>query len=434
MATIGFSVGLGNIWRFPFVVGENGGGAFVLVYLIAVALIGVPLVIAEIMLGRAGGGSPAQSLANIASKAGASGTWRWLGYFTMATAFIIVSYYSVIGGWTLDYAARGLFGELGGADGAASAAAYASLLDDPVRLIIGQTAFLTLGMIVVARGLHGGIELATNIMMPMLFVILIGVVGYALIYGDAASGLSFMFSPDFSKITPRIVLAAVGQAFFSLGVGMAGMMMYGAYLDRSESIPSSAAIVGFADTLVAILAGIAIFPLVFAFDLPADGGPGLIFVTLPVAFAQMAGGPVVATLFFVLLVCAALTSCIAIIEPWMRWAEERTDLSRWQIAWRYGLLAWLLGLLTVFSLTNPESLTFAGRSVFDWFDYVTNMIMLPLGGLFIALATGWAVTSEFCARELGLSSDGMGFRAWHFALRYVIPAVVFAMMLAGVGG
>lgn len=187
-----------------------------------------------------------------------------------------------------------------------------------------------------------------------------------------------------------------------------------------------------ADTLVAILSGIAIFPLVFAFDLASDGGPGLVFVALPVAFAQMAGGSIVAALFFVLLVCAALTSCIAIIEPWMRWAEERTSLPRWHIALRFGVLAWLLGLFTVFSLTAPETLSFAGRSVFDWFDYVTNMFMLPLGGLLLALLTGWAVSSDFCARELGVDSKGIGFRLWHALLRYIIPVVVALMMVAGI--
>jgi len=433
LATVGFSVGLGNIWRFPYITGESGGGAFVVVYLGCILLIGLPLVMAEMMMGRRGQASPWQTMIRLAGEAGASAKWGWLGAFTMMTAFLITSYYAVIGGWTLDYTARALSGAFVGSDGAHSVTVFESLLADPWRMMAGHAVFLALVGVVVSRGLKGGIEKAVNVVMPLLFGLVVLLALYALWAGDAAAGLDFLFTPDFSKIGFSTVLAAVGQAFFSVGVAMAAMMMYGAYLGPDAEIGSSALVVCLADTGVAVIAGIAIFPLVFAFGLEPSGGPGLVFQTLPAAFGQMTGGWFFAPLFFLALVCAAFTSCIAITEPWVAWIEEHGLMSRQKAVVAIILLLWGIGLLTVFSFSGLKSLTVFGLTIFGFLDFLTNSIMLPVGGLLIALFAGWVMRPLTVAREFNLEPAGLSFRLWRILVRYVAPPVILALIILGVG-
>lgn len=437
LATIGFSVGLGNVWKFPYVAGENGGGAFILVYLLAAFIIGMPLVMAEILIGRRGGGSPITSLSRLAHNLGQSRLWPVLGWLVMMTAFVLMSYYAVIAGWTLDYVFQAWSGRFAGMDGMASARAFEAMLASPWRLVGTQTLFLLLTLGIVAAGLDAGIERAVTTLIPLLFLLLLCLVVYALLVGDASAGLRFLFQPDFSRLSGASVLAAVGQAFFSIGVGMAAMMMYGAYLERRQPIPSSAAVVVLADTLVAVLAGIAIFPLVFQFGLDAAEGPGLVFVTLPVAFGQMPGGALIGGVFFMMLAIAALTSAIAICEPALAYAREK-GVGRRAAAGLYGLMLWLAGLATVFSFNiwshwRPASAIerLADASVFDILDFLSSNLMLPVGGLLIAIYAAWALPVRESSAELGLDQGRLPYRAWRFIVRWLSPLALLAILAAG---
>ncbi|MFC3053252.1 sodium-dependent transporter [Kordiimonas pumila] len=432
LATIGFSVGLGNIWRFPYVTGESGGGAFVLVYLLCVLLIGLPLVMAEMAIGRRGQGTPWESVARVAKESGRSGKWGFVGALTMFTAFLITSYYAVIGGWTLDYTFRGLGGEFLELDGPAATALFEGFLADSWRMLIGHSLFLILVGWVVSKGLTGGIEKAVNILMPLLFSLVLFLAIYSLWVGDASKGLGFLFNPDFSKISFATVLSAVGQAFFSVGVAMAAMMMYGAYLDKDEDITSSALVVCLVDTGVALVAGVAIFPLVFAFGLEPSGGAGLVFQTLPAIFAEMTGGWFFAPLFFLALVCAAFTSCIAITEPWVAWFEEHGYLRRKQAIWLIIGLLWLIGVIVVFSMSGSSMFIINGMTFFEFVDYISNSIFLPIGGLLIALFAGWCVKPAHIAEELGKHTDSMIFKSWIFLVKFIIPIILILLIIFGI--
>lgn len=440
LATIGFSVGLGNIWRFPYLAGESGGGAFVLIYILCVLMIGIPIVMAELAIGRRGGRTPAASMSLIAKAQGGSPLWAVAGGLAMLTAFLILAYYCVIGGWTLHYVWLGATGGLGHADGDVSSAAFDNLLADPRLLIFWQTVFLVGTGAVVVKGLKGGIETAVTILMPTLFVLLVGLAVYGLFAGDAARGLSFLFRPDFSQVTGQTFLDAMGQAFFSVGVGMAAMMTYGAYLPKNINIPQTASIIALADTGVALIAGMAVFPFVFAYGLSPTEGPGLVFVTLPAALLALPGGSLAAVSFFALLAVAALTSAIALFEVCVSWGEER--------GWRRRVttpitasIAWAVGLLTVFSFNTAATFYplsflpgYEKATMFDVMDKLTATLGLPLGGLFAALFAGWVMSKESIAEELGFQVDGAVFKTWRFLARWLLPFAIAALLVAGVRG
>ena len=314
MAAVGFSVGLGNIWRFPYVTGENGGGAFLLVYLACAFGIGLPLLIGELVIGRRGRGSPAGSMRAVAAEAGASQRWGFVGSLAVFCIFAVMTYYTVVTGWTLDYLLQSARGAFGGISADDSEAIFSDLVGNPWRLLLWHTLVNLAIVLVLRKGVRAGIERAVGILMPALFVCLIVVVAYAAVAGDMVRTVSFLLAPDFGRLTVTTVMVAVGQAFFSIGIGMASLITFGAYLDKKTPVGGSAGLIISVDTGVALLAGFAIFPLVFAYGLAPSGGPGLIFQTLPVAFGQMPGGQVFGSLFFLLLVAAAMTSCIGGIE------------------------------------------------------------------------------------------------------------------------
>jgi NSS family neurotransmitter:Na+ symporter len=439
-ATIGFSVGLGNIWRFPYLAGESGGGAFVLIYLICVALIGLPIVVAELSLGRRGGGTPITSFARLAKDAGASQIWRFAGWVAVIVAFLITSYYAVIAGWTLDYFWQSASGALLDAPSGELSGAFDALIADPGRLIFWQTVFLLANAIVVSGGLHNGIERVVSILMPLLLVLLIALAIYALTYGDAKAGLEFLFSPDWSEVTWRTWLDALGQAFFSVGVGMAALMTYGAYLAPDVSIPRMAGIICFADTFVAVIAGLAIFPFVFAFDLPPGDGPGLVFVTMPLAFAELTGGTIAATAFFLLLAIATLTSSIALFEVLVGYGEER-GIARNKTIWVTTSGLWLVGLLSVFSFNYASAFYplaaipgFEQATMFGAIDRLTSNIGLPIGGLLICLFAGWVMPREKLAEDFALSRSRFPIGAWRFWLRFILPSALILMIVFGITG
>jgi neurotransmitter:Na+ symporter, NSS family len=327
MASVGFAVGLGNIWRFPYIVGENGGGAFVLIYLACAFGIGVPLVMSEWAIGRRAShaASASGSFRELAIEQGKSTHWGQVGGVAVIAVFMLMLFYTTIAGWTLDYFVRAISGSFTGIDATGSKAVYDGLLESPWRMAFWHSIVVLLTVLIIRRGIHAGIEKAVNVLIPCLFICLMVMVVYGASVGKIGAALSFLFTPDFSQISGETVLIALGQAFFSIGVAMATMVTYGSYLPRSISIPKNACIVVAADTGVALLAGIAIFPLVFAYGLEPEAGPGLVFQTLPIVFGGLPGGQVFAGIFFLLLIAATITSCIGNFEPVVAWTAERRN-------------------------------------------------------------------------------------------------------------
>lgn len=436
LAATGSAVGLGNVWRFPYTAGEYGGGAFVLVYLLCVAAIGIPIMMAEIMLGRRGRQSPINTMRALAQQEGAASAWQLLGWMGIVAGFLILSFYSVIAGWTMAYVVRAGIGQFDGIDGEAAGAIYGALIADPERLLAWHTIFMVLCVVVVARGVASGLEKAVRFLMPALFVLLIVMVLYAAQAGDFAGGLAYLFKPDFSKLgahAGEAVLSAMGQAFFSLSLGMGAIMIYGSYLNSQASIGQNTVIIAVMDTLVALLAGLAIFPIVLANGLEPDSGPGLIFQTLPIAFGQMPGGAFFGALFFILLVFAAWTSAISLLEPMVAWLVENLGFSRMRAATLAGAAVWLLGIACLLSLNAWSEFKIFDKAIFDLFDYVTANVMLPLGGVLIAVFAGWVMHRRSSEAELDLGANALLYRGWRVLIRYVAPAGVILVFLNAIG-
>ncbi|MDD5330917.1 MAG: sodium-dependent transporter [Sulfuricella sp.] len=428
LATAGSAIGLGNIWKFPYMTGVNGGSAFVLVFLACIALVGIPLMMCEIMLGRRAQRNPVDGMQLLAAEARATALWKWVGIMGLFAGLLILAFYSVIAGWVLDYVVRAAGGEFRGIDGATAQARFNAFLAAPLELILWHSLFIAMTMGVVARGVNSGLEKTNKILMPALFAILLVLLGYSMAVGDFARSASFMFTPDFSKVTPVVVLSALGHAFFSLSLGMGAVMVYGSYLQRHVSIARTTLFVAIADTAVGLLVGLAIFALVFANGLEPAAGPGLIFQTLPIAFGKMAGGTFIGTLFFLLVAFAAWTSAISLVEPAISWLTENTRMTRHQAAWLIGLTDWVLGIaaLLSFNVWKDVHLLF-GLNVFDTLDKLTTNILLPLGGLLMALFAGWVMRTHHVQEELGLASGA--YRVWRFTIRFVSPLAIAAIFL-----
>ncbi|MCP4301431.1 MAG: sodium-dependent transporter [Gammaproteobacteria bacterium] len=432
MAAVGCAVGLGNIWRFPYTAGVNGGGAFVLVYLGAVALLALPLLMAEFMVGRRGQHGPPAAIAAVARESARSENWRWMGLLLGALgALLALSFYAVVGAWTIAYAFKMGAGQLQQVSAEDATLVFNILNASPAELLAWFTAFIGATVFISARGLHAGVETAVKFMMPALFVMLVAMVIYAGVVGDFSGAVDFMFSADFSKLNSRVVLGAFGQAFFTVSVGLTNMMAYGAYIERTTSLPQASVIIVAADTCVALLAGFAIFPIIFMHGLEPGAGPGLVFMTLPFAFGQMPGGLIFGTVFFVLLFFAALTSSIAMLEPPVSWLRDATSLSRRSAAIVAGCFSFVLGILAALSfnlLSDVHPLgsigMFEGKTFFDLFDYLVTNIMMPLGGILIAVFAGWIVKTEFSRDELFDGKNVFGHNAWLFLVRFVAPAVL----------
>lgn len=436
LATVGSAVGLGSIWKFPYMVGENGGGAFVFVYLLALAAIVFPVLLAEFIIGRSGGKSAVGSLTDTAKRHGGSPAWGLLGLWSIVAGFLILSFYSVIGGWTIAYIPLALQGDFNGQSGEGVAAIFGALLADSNRLILFHAIFMTLTAGTVALGITNGLERAVTILMPMLFVIMIGLVIFAAMTAGLGKAAAFMFTPDFSKITPQIVLDAIGLGFFSISVGMGVMITYAAYTGREINLTEIAVATIAGDTFVSFLAGFAIFPLVFAYNLDPAGGPGLMFVTLPVAFAQMDWGTVVGTAYFVLLLVSALASALSLLELIVSYAVER-NISRVVAALGGGLICFVLGLATVYSFNDWKDWHplaaiggFESKTIFDVIDFLTSNIMLPVGGILIAIFVGWVMPSAAVADALGVR-QGVGTALLNLLLRIVCPLALAAVLWAG---
>lgn len=436
LAAIGAAVGLGSIWRFPYLAGTSGGSAFVLVFVLAIALIATPLLAAEFLIGRRARTSPPAAAGLVARQSGLTGPWNAIGLLGTAAAFLILSYYAVIAGWVLGYTWKVGSGALSGLHGEEVSALWRRFLASPIELGLWHAAFLGLVVFFSARGLNRGIELATKIRSPALLGLLLVLDVYALSSGGAARGLSFAFAPNFGAITPEVVLAAIGQAFYATGVGMAMMLAYGAYVPEGASLMRSAAAISGSILLVSLLATLLVFPLVFHYGMNPAQGTELVFEVLPKAFAEMPGGRLVGSLFFLLLVFAALTPSIAALEPVIAHLIQRTRLPRGRATIFAAGAAWILGIPSVLSFNlwanaRPFRMLpgFASRSWFDAVDYLSSNVLLPIGAVLTSVLVGWRLSRAVVDGELSETTP-FARRACVFLLRTLCPLAIVAVFLA----
>ena len=429
LAAAGSAVGLGNIWKFPYIAGENGGGAFVLIYLVCIALVGIPIMISEVLMGREGRSSPIHAMRILAKKAGRSPRWALLGWLGVVTGFLILSYYAVIAGWALNYVWLTANGTFDGASGDFVSQAFTDLQADPLQMIAYQTAFMVVTIWIVGRGVTAGLEKAIQWFMPALFILLIVLLIYSYNSGGFAQGWAFMFDLKWDAVGPEAWLIAMGQAFFTLSLGMGTMMAYGAYVPEDAKLSTTVVTIALLDTLVAIAAGLAIFPIVFANGLEVSQGPGLTFVTLPLAFGQLPFGAFFGAVFFILISFAAITSAISLTEPALAYLTEEYNAKRQRVAISLGVLCWVLGLGTVFSFNIWSDFFVVGElNFFGFVDYLSQNIMLPLGGMLITIFAVWLLPKDMVNRQLGISSPAMSW-AWRIVAGILAPLGVLAIFI-----
>jgi len=427
MAAAGSAVGLGNIWKFPYITGENGGGAFVVIYLACIALVGVPIMMAEVIIGREGRQSPINTMRRLVREHHRSPAWVAIGWMGVVAGFLILSYYTVIAGWALHYTwqmAAGVFNEVTPAQ---AGALFDGFLANPWLLLFWHSVFMAATVYIVAKGVIKGLESAIRWFMPLLFILLLVLLGYAVTTEGFEQGFDFMFAFNWEAVTPTTVLVAMGQAFFTLSLGMGAIMAYGAYVPSNTSIAGTVAIIALLDTLVAIGAGLAIFPIVFSNGLEPGQGPGLMFVTIPLAFGQMPLGALFGTLFFVLVGFAAITSAISLSEPALAYLVEEYNAKRSRVAVSFGVLSWFLGIGSVLSFNAWSDLHLLGeRTFFDTVDYISQNVMLPLGGVLIALFAAWALPPTVIGAQLGLQKSWVNV-LWKLVCGILAPIGVLAV-------
>ncbi len=427
LAAAGSAIGLGNIWRFPYLAGENGGAAFLLIYLVCIILIGYPLMINEMVVGRKTHRNPVGAFRELAPNT----PWWLVGSLGVLAGFTILSFYSIVAGWSLAYIYKTVVGALTpGTDFAGMFVGHITSLWEP---IIWHAVFMGLTILVVAGGINKGIQRAVQVLMPLLFILLLVLIGRALTLPGAGAGLTFYLAPDFSEITGRTLLSAVGQAFFSLSLGMGAMITYGSYLrDKDEIAGNGAAVVGL-DTLIAVMGGFAIFPAVFALGYDPAAGPGLTFITLPAVFAEMSGGVFFGFLFFTLLAIAALTSAISLLEVVVAWLVDQHRWPRVRAAVVLGVVIFLVGLPATLGYNVLSGVTFLGMDLLDTYDFISGNIMLPLGGLLTAIFVGYVWGTKNAQAEANKVAGA--FRIgdwWGFLIRYVVPVAIAAIMFFGI--
>ena len=434
---------------------ENGGGAFVLIYILSVIIIALPIMIAEVFIGRHGKQNPVDSLKFTANESSSFNylevdsdlnrvrskkqsysnsddysNWQLIGWAGIIAGILILSFYSVIAGWTISYIFKAAFGAFNLITTEQSQNIFNDLVSDPEKLLAWHTIFMFLTGYIVAKGVKGGLEKAVKVLIPGLFILLLGLAIYSFNLNGFHDGVRYMFIPDLDKISPDVILSAMGMAFFSLSIGMGSLMIYGSYLSRESSITEVTTVVALSDTFVAILAGIIIFPMVFTFNLdPSSAGPGLIFQTLPLAFGVMPYGEVVATLFFILLFFAAITSSISLIEPAISFLIEKYSFSRAEATIRLSTLTWFVGIGTLLSFNYLSEATIFGMTFFDLLDNFTSKVMLPLGGLLMAIFVGFIVKKRIVIDELEMNQTLFNF--WRFIIRFIAPVAVTLIFING---
>ncbi|RUO34941.1 sodium-dependent transporter [Aliidiomarina soli] len=438
LAATAAAVGLGNIWKFPYIMGENGGGAFVLVYLLCIFALGIPVLIGELLIGRRGRNSPGYAARKLAVESGRHWAWQLTGWATMLAGFLILTFYVVIASWAFSYVLKSAQGTFDSPSAKLVNDVYEQMTASAGEMLLFTALLIIATAVIVGKGFKHGLERTVKWLMPLLLLLLIGIAIYSANVGDLGAALNFIFKPDFSQLTVNSVLIALGHAFFTLSLASGVMIMYGAYLPKETSIVSTSIWIAVADTLVAIIAGLAIFPLVFGYGLTPGEGPGLIFQTLPLAFATMPGGIVVGTVFFIMLLLAAFTSAISMIESIAAFVVERFAVTRWQAAAGSCVILFTFSLMTIYSFAGAGwaqvDWAFMGKetpTLFHVIDHLTSNIMLPLGGLAVALFTGWAIESRYMREELNTSTRV--FRLWRFAVRYVAPVAITLVFLQLIG-
>lgn len=429
LAATGSAVGLGNIWGFPYKAGTNGGGAFVLIYLLCILAIGIPIMISEIIIGRRSGNSPINAMRLAARDSNTTSMWQLVGWSGIIAGILILSFYSVIAGICLNYIF--LAAASGGVD---SAEQFGNVTSSPINLLTWHTIFMLITCSVVSAGIHAGIGRVVKVLMPMLGILLIFMVINGILSGGFMQAFAFLFAPDFSEVDSNTFLSAMGQAFFSLSLGMGSIMAYGAYMPKEQKIISTSFTVASLDTLVAIFAGLAIFPIIFAFGLEPNSGPGLVFESLQTAFIEMNYGQIIGPIFFILLSIAALSSSISLLEPGVAFISEEGLLSRKNAAILISLVAWFLGIGTAlsFNIWSDFNLT-PGRNFLDSMDFIANQILLPLGGMFIAIFVGWFMDKNLIKEELG-NVNPVLFGLWKFFVRFIAPLAVAVIFYNAIFG
>jgi NSS family neurotransmitter:Na+ symporter len=429
LAAIGYTVGPGNIWRFPYLAGENGGSAFVLLYLAAVAVIVLPILIAELLVGRRGRGSAPMAIRTVAETAGRSPHWSLVGWLGLASTFVVVSFLGVISGWILAYLVKAVSGSLTGLDTSSAVEIFEDLMADGWQMSAWYAAILAITGFVVARGLHRGVEAAAKALTPLIPLLLLVLVAHGAVAGDLRAALAFLFDFDLKAVDARTALAAVGQAFLSVGIGGAVLITYGSYVARDVSLPRAALTIVAADTLIALMAGLAIFPVVFGHGLDPSSGPGLVFITYPLALSESPAGYPLGIVFFALLLVACLSSIIAALEAVVSAVAERSGASRGLTSGAAAIILWILGLGTVLSFSRWSDLRVVGRTVFELLDYLTLSVSVPIGALLVALFVGWRMPPTVSREELR-PSRRLAYRGWLWTLRLAVPLALGTILLS----
>ncbi|TJY41779.1 sodium-dependent transporter [Cohnella pontilimi] len=424
LAAIGSAVGLGNMWKFPYITGKHGGAAFFLLFIVCLLLVGLPILLAEMTIGRGGRGNAATSFYKLTGKK----YWGWLGLLSVVTAFLIMSYYAVVAGWTLHYTLESFTGALyhPGMDYKAEFLSFAS----GSMPLVWQAVVMIISGWVIAKGVSGGIEKFNKILIPGFLIILLILMARSLTLPGAGQGVEFFLKPDFSKLDAESALIALGHAFFSLSLGMGCMLTYGSYVNKQQSLGAATWAIGLGDMVYAFIAGLVIFPTVFSYGLEPGEGVGLAFMALPAAFSQMPFGSLFGGLFFLLLAIAALTSAVSILEVPVAYTMSKWEWSRKKAAVIVSIVCFLVGIPAALSVGGAfSSFHPGGKTVFDWVDFVTAYILMPFGGLIVTLFTGYAWKKA--GEEAGLS--GFWYGTWMFLLRYVAPILIILVFLYSVG-
>lgn len=432
VAMAGSAVGLGNLWRFPYLVGENGGAAFIIIYLIFVFLICLPIFVSEFVVGRR---SQRNAFAAFRDLSGGS-AWRWVGLFTVIVPIIVLSYYCVIGGWSVDYLFKSLaFSFTGGESQSAVSTMFSDMVSSIWMPLATHTGFLLITTMIVMVGIKDGIEKFSKVLMPMLFFIVIGIAVYSLTLPGARDGVDYLFNPDFSKITGKVCAAALGQAFFSLSLGFGTIMTYASYVDKKENILFQSTATAVSDLLFALVAGLAIMPAVFAFGLNPQSGPGLVFETLPFVFGQMPAGGVVAIFFFLALLVAAVTSSISMLEVAVAYLVEEKGMKRIKACIVLFIICWSVGALCSLSFGPLSHIKINGGNLFDFFDSISSNILMTLGSLLTVLFVGWRLKKTEIFDEFtnggSLNANVKIFGILWFLIRYVCPVAIIAIFISG---
>ncbi len=434
VAMAGSAVGLGNLWRFPYLVGENGGAAFIIVYILLSFLICLPIFVSEFVIGRR---SQENAYAAFRDLSGGS-EWRWIGLFTVIVPLIVLSYYSVIGGWSVEYLFKSLTFSFSEASRSTMNTMFTDFVSSTWAPLATHTVFLLFTTVIVMVGIKDGIEKFSKVMMPLLFIIVVAIAIYSLMLPGAKAGIDYLFRPDFSKIDAKACASALGQAFFSLSLGFGTIMTYASYVSKSDNIMTQSAATAISDLMFALIAGVAIMPAVFAFGIDPQAGPGLVFETLPYIFGQMPAGGVIAILFFVALLVAALTSSISMLEVAVAYLVEEKKFSRVWACITLFVICWVVGALCSLSFGPLSHIRINGGNLFDFFDSLSSNVLMTLGSLFTVLFVGWRLKKTDIYDEFTnggtLSTNAKIFGVLWFLIRYICPLAIISIFLVGIFG